>query len=120
MVERDAELTQVSFVTDKLHGGQPDRDNEDTEAGDQDKTKGLSRQGTVGKLIKIHGKMSGDMQGWIDEELDVKENAEGEKDVDKNESEVQGAHEVRPKYAHLGPHDLSRGGADQASLRTFP
>jgi hypothetical protein len=48
--------------------GQPARNGADGAT----KENPLERQATTGKLVEIHGKISGDGHGWIDEELEIK------------------------------------------------
>ena len=66
----------------------------------------FQRQGTVGRLVEIHGKISGDGQGWIDVELEIKHEpartpSEGDADADPKNGAAKEVRVVIPSTEHF-------------------
>ena len=82
----------------KSCGGQPEKSAADDMQEDDEGKKKLGRQGTLVNLVEIHGKMSGDGDGWIDEGLEIQEDAHSPY-PDEDELEVQATQEVSAMHA---------------------
>ena len=80
----------------KRCGGQPEKSAADDMQ--EGKTKKLGRQGTLVNLVEVHGKLSGNGDGWIDEGLQIQEDAHSPC-PDEDELEVQATEEVSAMHA---------------------